>query len=148
MKFLVQEGLSFTLWANVSAAHNKGQEHNPIVKNLDEKTAMGLYERGYVDFVVQRGKVLSREHLKVTLEPRKENRTMIYVVEKGIPIPDSRFGRDRKGKSKYPFARMKVGDSFFSKHNIQSIARAYGKRSGMVFSTRKVEGGWRAWRKA
>lgn len=34
---------------------------------------------------------------------------MSFEIESGIPVPDS----SRNGKTRYPFAAMKVGDSFF-----------------------------------
>lgn len=35
----------------------------------------------------------------------------MFEIEKGVPLPDRRAGGP-KGKSKYPWASMQVGDSF------------------------------------
>lgn len=45
-----------------------------------------------------------------------------YKIEKGIKIPE----RKRKNNSKYPFDKMKVGDSFFvkCKKNVLSKTQA------------------------
>jgi hypothetical protein len=69
-------------------------------------------------------------------------------IEKGIPFPD---------KSKFPFFKMEVGDSFFvpftscgpkaKMHSIiSSKACTDGKKLHMKFSVRGVEGGFRVWR--
>ena len=36
---------------------------------------------------------------------------MTYKIDKAVPVPDTRFG---SGKSKYPFDKMEVGDSFYA----------------------------------
>jgi hypothetical protein len=74
---------------------------------------------------------------------------MTYAIEKGIPAPDLRLVR--KKLAKYPFAKMRVGDSFFSildstKRISPSIAAFYKKNPTKRFTCRKVEGGTRVWR--
>ena len=62
-----------------------------------------------------------------------------YKIETNIPIPPR----------KYPFHLMKVGDSFCSEEiNVRYAAFTYGKRLGIKFSVRKVQGekGLRVWR--
>lgn len=73
----------------------------------------------------------------------------MYEIEKNIPIPDPNKGR----KSKYPFATMQVGDSFFVSDKKQTVigscASAYSKRNPDVkFTVRVAEGGVRCWRVA
>jgi hypothetical protein len=68
-------------------------------------------------------------------------------IEKGIEIPP-------KGSvgSKFPVQEMEVGDSFFcsfdvsSANSVMACLSKYGKDTGKKFTTRKVEGGTRAWR--
>ena len=74
---------------------------------------------------------------------------MTYAIEKGIPAPDLRLVR--KKLAKYPFAKMKVGDSFFSsvdscRRISPSIAIFYKTNPNKRFTTRTVEGGTRVWR--
>ncbi len=63
------------------------------------------------------------------------------VIERGIPLPkNNRWKR-------YPFAEMKVGDSFFvpSKKSCNA-GFYYGKRHNMKFTVRQENGGCRVWR--
>jgi len=70
-----------------------------------------------------------------------------YIVESGIPIPDD-------VRIKYPFAEMKVGDSFRLKadkeKSVRSAASAYCNRNkgkGFRFILRQVAPDvWRCWR--
>lgn len=71
---------------------------------------------------------------------------MMYVIEKDVPMPKLPSALRVKGSSKYPFARMEVGDSFFSATNAQSAALRYGRSNNMRFSARKLEVGYRIWR--
>ena len=77
----------------------------------------------------------------------------IYKVEKNVPLPKKRRGRE--GTSIYPFQQMGVGDLFFVSATqteqalyINRIRSAGDKlrEKGMHFSVRKVEGGVRCWR--
>lgn len=76
----------------------------------------------------------------------------MYLVEKNIQMPNGgRLGR----KSKYPFAEMEVGDSFFIpgsgedvRLRVANAAMVHGKRNGKTFTSRKVDGGFRLWRSA
>lgn len=76
------------------------------------------------------------------------------LVEKGVPIPKSKRGREAKGSSKYPFAAMGVGDSFFVKGaKMRSFCPYIGvwrRRNdpSRKFSCRSVDGGIRVWRVA
>ena len=62
-------------------------------------------------------------------------------VESGIPIP-----------AKYPFAEMKVGDSFavppkINRSAVNVSAMRYGRKHGMKFTVRRtVDGTLRCWR--
>ena len=69
-------------------------------------------------------------------------------VEKGIEPPE------RKAASKYPFAEMEVGDSVLDPNasvteqsSVRTAAIAWGKSNNATFSSKKVEGGVRIWRK-
>ena len=71
----------------------------------------------------------------------------MYEIERGIEMPVV------KTKAKYPFRDLAVGDSFFvpdgevaSSKRMHSTAYNYGKRYGMKFVARRVEGGVRVWR--
>jgi hypothetical protein len=70
-------------------------------------------------------------------------------IEKGIPIPPDMRGMT-KGKRKYPFAEMEVGDSILLEQKKASGIGSYAQKClpGAKFSTRKVEGGIRIWRLA
>jgi len=83
----------------------------------------------------------------VRLKPVPEARRI--VIEKGVPLPAlRRAGR----KSKYPFAEMEPGDSFFVKDvkasSLHTSALCFAKRHqpAWKFVTRKVEGGTHIWR--
>lgn len=73
---------------------------------------------------------------------------MSFTIEKNVPIPENR-GR-QAGSSKYPFAEMEIGDSFFTqtKHNSVYVrARQYAKtHTGYAFAVRKEGEGCRVWR--
>jgi len=67
---------------------------------------------------------------------------LVDIERKRVPIPSSRY--------KYPWQRMKIGDSFFVKGKTAQqfgghIAHA-GKHYHMTFTTRTVNGGLRVWR--
>jgi hypothetical protein len=84
----------------------------------------------------------------------REIRMEEYKIEKGIPVPERRFG---VGKL-YPFDGMKVGDSFFIPcetkelqksliSNVHASKKHRGEKLAHVKITcRKVEGGVRCWR--
>jgi hypothetical protein len=69
---------------------------------------------------------------------------MSYIIEHGIlmPVPNAR----------YPFALMKLGDSFsFDEKELNSVrnsSAAYGKRHDQKFRCRQLDGAWRCWRTA
>jgi hypothetical protein len=60
-------------------------------------------------------------------------------IEKGIPLPDL--------SRKYPFDKMKVGDSFFTEkaHLTGSVICAQN-RTGFKFKSKFMDGGTRVWR--
>jgi len=67
-------------------------------------------------------------------------------VDKHIPIPSGVWkGRPRK----YPFNKMEVGDSFFTKNpraNVAAAARMHGRRHGVKFASKVTKKGCRIWR--
>jgi len=71
-----------------------------------------------------------------------------FQIEKGIPVPET------PGRGLYPFADMDVGDSFFVGGEVSARSKAvsaaswFGKRNGLKFSCRNVDGGLRIWRVA
>jgi len=84
---------------------------------------------------------------------------MKYEVEQGQEIPEIDYGANRK----YPFIKMRVGDSFFvpledvahSKDPlsvVSSAASIWGKRKNQKYTTRTVRNddyeviGFRVWR--
>lgn len=76
----------------------------------------------------------------------------MYNIEKCIPIPPQ--GRSPGPPSKYPWAQMEVGDSFFVPgappkgvaKQLKSAASQQATRHGRRYATRLVEGGVRVWR--
>jgi len=73
----------------------------------------------------------------------------MHEINKNVPIPPP--SRGPGASSKYPFAKMEVGDSFLadvSPSKVSSSARAWAKRKGGRFVTR-IEGDHvRVWRVA
>ena len=69
-----------------------------------------------------------------------------FKVEKGVPFPEVMSG------SKYPFARMEVGDSFSVSEDdlkrITSVRTSAQKKTGFTFSVRKFGSAYRCWRTA
>jgi hypothetical protein len=76
---------------------------------------------------------------------------MTYVVDKDVPIPAA-----RGAYSKYPFGDVEVGDSFIVPpgdidprvvaNRVQVAAKGFGRRNGMLFTTRSTSQGVRVWR--
>ncbi len=78
-------------------------------------------------------------------------------IDKGVPLPEARYGTNA---AKYPVKDMVVGDSFFvpfeegwdeerKRKRQRGVAIAllhWKKRIGYGFTTRRVDGGVRAWR--
>lgn len=71
-------------------------------------------------------------------------------VDRAIPLPTKEMSN-----YKYPFNKMKVGESFHvdcdgpsgkTARRVRSAAANYGKRNGCKFITRAEEGGIRVWR--
>jgi len=75
----------------------------------------------------------------------------MYKIEAGIAIPSAT--RYKGGlKSKYPFADLKVGESFLvpnkTTDKFGATVQTARKRTGFTLATRNVEGGVRIWRTA
>ena len=72
---------------------------------------------------------------------------MIAKIEKGVPIPD-----DVKGRKKYPFSEMEIGDSFVCQNaHGNTYAYSFSRLLGKKFIARKIESdrhAWRIWRVA
>lgn len=80
---------------------------------------------------------------------------MGYVIEKGVPIPESLSGGKTK---KYPFLELEVGDSFLIEFNGQTPTALqnkivnnfsnYSRYHGTKYTSRikRDEGGVRVWR--
>ena len=66
------------------------------------------------------------------------------TIERGVKRPMN--GRS----AKYPWERMKVGDSFVVNTNDENYARAgaskRGRLDGRKYSVSKLNGKWRVWR--
>lgn len=68
---------------------------------------------------------------------------MTYKIDKHVPAPKTTGGRH----TKYPFASMSKGDSFFSPtKSATAAAYSYGKRHGMKFISAVEDRGCRIWR--
>jgi hypothetical protein len=72
---------------------------------------------------------------------------VIGGVEEGIEIPEGRLvGRPQK----YPFAEMKIGDSFFvsgiGRNTINSSVNQNRLRTGRRYTVKAVNNGFRVWR--
>lgn len=73
-------------------------------------------------------------------------------IESGIPMPA--HSALRRKVRKYPFADMKVGDSFLLEDRVKrntALSAAYkwleaGNGAGWKFATRQVSNGFRLWR--
>lgn len=66
-------------------------------------------------------------------------------IDKGIPVPTSRWGRARK----YPFGDLEIGDSFFTdtkQETVGSSVAIYAKFNKKKLTTRSENGGTRVWR--
>lgn len=74
-----------------------------------------------------------------------------YKIERGIPV-----GQDKRTVSAYPFAMMKVGDSFLvsvapsarpaTQRSVSAASVTFAKRTKTSFTTRIVSNGVRCWR--
>lgn len=67
------------------------------------------------------------------------------IIDKDIPPPENKPGP----QTKYPWADMDVGDSFFaegkSTNHFSTTTKRY-RDKGWKFTTRTVDGGTRVWR--
>ena len=69
----------------------------------------------------------------------------IFKIEKGVPMPRNGAG----GRTKYPWDKMEVGDSFFvpgTRNRGVNPGAASLRLSPKKFAMRKVDGGTRIWR--
>lgn len=75
---------------------------------------------------------------------------MTVKIETGIPIPLE--AANGKGRRKYPWVELEVGQSFLATGGAQKTiatgASVFSKRLGRKFRTAKVAGGTRVWRVA
>lgn len=68
---------------------------------------------------------------------------MNTVIRSDIPVPDHR------PRVRWPFAEMKVGDSFHTPYtSARTSSLNYAKRHGVKFACRAEAGGIRIWRVA
>lgn len=69
-----------------------------------------------------------------------------YEIEKDVPLPS----RNSTGRSRYPWAEMEVGDSFFAADGVRSrvaaAAQNHRRRYGRRFAVRVEGDGVRVWR--
>jgi hypothetical protein len=91
----------------------------------------------------------SNRRLKMALY---EINSGVPIIERGIPMPGAEAKR-LPGKTKYPFAAMRVGDSFFvpkRQTNAISATAAPYQQNGRKFSCRATKekgvSGVRVWR--
>lgn len=71
---------------------------------------------------------------------------MDIKIDKKVPMP---IMKGNSSQRKYPFGKMKVGDSFYieiERNKIASAASYYGIRNGVKFSLRLEGNGFRVWR--
>lgn len=71
-----------------------------------------------------------------------------FAIDKNVPMPAPKRGR----RSKYPFAQMRVGDSFSFdlklRNTVSAAASAYASNNGVKFAMRSEGGNARIWRVA
>lgn len=74
----------------------------------------------------------------------------MYSIEQNVPVPKAT--RSASGTTKYPWELMSPNDSFMvdggNVKSLRTTAYVAGKRLGMKFVVRTVEGGARVWRVA
>jgi hypothetical protein len=72
----------------------------------------------------------------------------MFTIEKNVAIPAA--SRTGGGKSKYPWAQMEIGDSFFvpgaKVETFYTLVSAQNKKGDARFICRKIDGGVRVWR--
>lgn len=72
-------------------------------------------------------------------------------ISHNIPMPNLRSSA-KLGQTKYPFATMKVGDSFEvhpeKRHSVNTLAKKYGdqQKPKKAFTVRKKDGSLHCWR--
>jgi hypothetical protein len=70
---------------------------------------------------------------------------MSYTVDRAVPLPDW------APRSRYPFAKMQIGDSILfrdpdEQERVLNAAYSFARRHGWKFVTRQTEDGMRIWR--
>lgn len=74
--------------------------------------------------------------------PKKNHKSL--KVEQGVALPPA------PSNTRYPFAQLKVGDSFFAAADKADSACAsvsyWARKTGFKFTSRSVDGGVRIWR--
>jgi hypothetical protein len=73
---------------------------------------------------------------------------MHLEIEKGVPLPEARYGRPRSDLH-ITLSVMEVGDSFISplsQEATNSAIQYFRRKTGRKFVTRKVDGKVRVWR--
>lgn len=68
-----------------------------------------------------------------------------FTLTNKVPLPE----KTRGGPKRYPFDKMKVGDSFFAAITtveLASAAQYWGRKLGRKFTCRKEGTGARVWR--
>lgn len=74
----------------------------------------------------------------------------IIKIEKGIPLAKKKNNLPRH-QTKYPFAKMKIGDSFLApkgttRNAMAAAAKYHGLKLGYTFTVRQVGKSFRCWR--
>ncbi len=72
-------------------------------------------------------------------------------IHSNVPMPGSRGAAKFAKNSKYPWRKLQIGQSFMfpeemPEHHARSYASSTGKRLGLKFSVRRVDGGLMCWR--
>ena len=78
---------------------------------------------------------------------------MGFTIDKSVPLPESAKFKRQRGKTKYGFENMEIGDSIFFDGESSTdgcrpylSASAYGAKYNKRFIARTVFGGVRVWR--
>ena len=152
---LVKETLKHfdAIHGKLSSGHSSG-----IIHHSEVKLSLLIDHLEMINQNLKRGGVVSNDWVKAILEntimrvdaarsslagpkPSEE----LYPIEDGVPLPSTK----RPPSNRYPFWRMKVGQSFRAadeQKKIASAARSFGEKNNMKFSV-FIEGtGCRCWR--
>ena len=72
-----------------------------------------------------------------------------YVIEKGIPIPETARASGWKGPLRRSLEALEVGDSIVAamkRAGVYAATAVVTKEKGFTFTARPVENGFRIWR--